>query len=301
MTKKAIDISNWQGPVSEKVFRSNKENIPCVILRSSVTMFKKQLTIEKDKSFEKDIKAAHAAGMAIGIYHYSQAKSESEAIKEADFCLSIIKGHAEKITLPVAFDYEFGRRLTSGYAKSIGKQRVKQICDAFCRRTQAAGFKAMVYANLSTLNGYIASDIYKFWPIWVAQYHSRCDYKHEIYMWQYTSGGKVPGISGKIDMDWLYGYEYKQNPAPEEKGEYYPGPFPKLPKRGWFTSGDKGEEVKKLQKFLNWYGDYGLDIDGEVGRKTMNAVKYYEGREGIKPIDSLFGEKCLARAKTVRR
>lgn len=298
MAKKAIDISNWQGPVSENVFSKNKAKIPCVILRSSVTLFRDKLTIEKDKSFEKNIKAAYAAGTAIGIYHYSQAKSEAEAIREADFCLSIIKGHKEKITLPVAFDYEFGRRLTSGYAKKIGKQRVKQICDAFCRRIQAAGFKAMVYANLSTLNGFIATDIYKFWPIWVAQYHSRCDYKHTIYMWQYTSSGSVSGISGRIDMNWLYGQEAISKPAEEKP---YPYELPKLPKRGWFTSGDKGEEVKKLQRFLNWYGDYGLAVDGEVGRKTMLAVKYYEGREGIKPIDSLFGKKCLERAKEVRR
>lgn len=298
MAKKTIDISNWQGPVSKDVFKKNKSKIPCVILRSSVTLWKDKFTIEKDKSFEKDIKAAHAAGMAIGIYHYSQAKSEAEAVKEADFCLNIIKGHKEKITLPVAFDYEFGGRLTSGYAKKIGKQRVKQICDAFCRRIRAAGFEAMVYANLSTLNGYIATDVYKYWPIWVAQYHTRCDYKHTIYMWQYSSSGKVSGISGRIDMNWLYGQEAASKPS---EAEPYPYELPKLPKRGWFTSGDKGEEVKKLQRFLNWYGDYGLVVDGEVGRKTMWAVKYYQGREGIKPIDSLFGKDCLARAKEVKR
>lgn len=298
MAKKTIDISNWQGPVSKDVFKKNKAKIPCVILRSSVTLWKDKLTIEKDKSFEKDIKAAHAAGMAIGIYHYSQAKSEAEAIKEADFCLNIIKGHKEKITLPVAFDYEFGGRLTSGHAKSIGKQRVKQICDAFCRRIRAAGFEAMVYANLSTLTGYIASDIYKYWAIWVAQYHTRCDYKHAIFMWQYSSSGKVSGISGRIDMNWLYGQEAASKPLEEKLYEYE---LPKLPKRGWFTSGDKGEEVKKLQRFLNWYGDYGLAVDGEVGRKTMDAVRYYEGREKIKPVDGLFGKNCLERAKAVKR
>ena len=297
MAKKTIDISNWQGPVSKDVFKKNKPKIPCVILRSSVTLWKDKFTIEKDKSFEKDIKAAHAAGMAIGIYHYSQAKSEAEAIKEADFCLNIIKGHKEKITLPVAFDYEFGGRLTSGYAKKIGKQRVKQICDAFCRRIRAAGFEAMVYANLSTLNGYIASDIYKYWRIWVAQYHSRCDYKHAIFMWQYSSSGKVSGISGRIDMNWLYGQEAASKP---EEMKLYQGELPKLPKRGWFTSGDKGEEVKKLQRFLNWYGDYGLNVDGEVGRLTMDAVLKFQGREKLRK-DRLFGKECLERAKTVRR
>ena len=298
VAKKCIDISNWQGPVKKIVFIDNKKKIPCVILRSSVTLWKDKFTIEKDKSFEQDIDAAYAAGMAIGIYHYSQAKSETEAVKEAEFCIKIIKKHKDKITLPVAFDYEFGGRLTSGYAKSIGKQRVKQICDAFCRKIREAGFQPMVYANLSTLNGYIASDIYKYWPIWVAQYHTRCDYKHPIYMWQYSSSGRVAGISGRIDMNWLYGQESASKPAEET---LYPYELPKLPKRGWFTSGDKGSEVRKLQQFLNWYGDYGLAIDGEVGRKTMWAVRYYEGREKLKPVDGLFGEKCLARAKEVRR
>lgn len=295
MAKKCIDISNWQGPVKESVFRSNRSRIPCVILRSSVTMWKEKLTIEKDRSFEADIKAAHAAGMVIGIYHYSQARTEAEAAKEADFCLSVIKPHRGKISLPVAFDYEFGGRLTSGYARRIGKQRVKQICDAFCRKIRAAGFRPMVYANLSTLNGYIASDIYKYWPIWVAQYHSRCDYKHPVYMWQYTSGGRVDGIPGRIDMNLLYG----SDPAPV-KPEKYDGTLPKLPKRGWFTSGDKGDEVRKLQRFLNWYGDYGLAVDGEVGRKTIDAVRRYQGREKLK-VDGAFGAESLQRAKTVRR
>ena len=298
MAKKCIDISAWQGKIGESVFRNNKSKIPCVILRSSVTRWKDKLTLEKDSTFEADIKAAAAAGMRIGIYHYSQAKTEAEAVKEAEFCLKIIKQHKEKITLPVAFDYEFGGRLTSSYAKKIGKQRVKQICDAFCRKIREAGFQPMVYANLSTLTGYIASDIYKYWPIWVAQYHSRCDYKHAIYMWQYSSSGKVSGISGRIDMNWLYGQEVAAKPSEAKLYEYE---LPKLPKRGWFTSGDKGAEVKKLQRFLNWYGDYGLAVDGEVGPKTMWAVRYYEGREKIKPVDGLFGEKCLARAKTVKR
>lgn len=301
MTQKCIDISAWQGKVSAKVFKDNKSKIPCVILRSSVTRWKSKLTIEKDSCFESDIEAAYKAGMKIGIYHYSQAKTEDEAAKEAEFMLKIIKKHKDKITLPVAFDWEFGGRLTSGVASKNGKEKNKKICHAFCKKVKAAGFQPMVYANLSTLNGYIASDIYKYYPIWVAQYHTRCDYRHEVYMWQYTSSGKVSGISGRIDMNYLYGHVYGETATQDQPKEKYTGELPKLPKRGWFTSGDKGEEVKKLQEFLNWYGDYGLDVDGEVGKQTMWAVRYYEGREKIKPVDGLFGKKCLERAKTVKR
>lgn len=292
---KCIDISAWQGNVSQDTFARNRASIPCVIIRSSYTTQQK-FTLNKDKCWENDVKNAAAAGMNIGVYHYSQAISESEAIREAEYVLSIILPHKSKIFLPVAFDWEFGYRLSSYMAGKLGKTKCGHICDAFCRTIQKAGFKTMVYANLSTLNAYLPSDLYKRWPIWIAQYNSKCNYKHPYYMWQYTSGGKVSGISGRVDMNYLYGDVSQQ---PSRTVTLYQGVFPKLPKRGWFSSGDRGEEVRRLQSFLNWYGGYGLEVDGIVGRKTINAVKQFQGREKIK-IDGAFGEQSLARAKSVR-
>lgn len=290
MAIKGTDVSAHQGVIKEPVWKQNQKNLPYTIIRASYTTQAK-FTLNKDKYFDKTIKNAYNAKMRIGAYHYSQAISETEAIKEARFIIGILKPYKDMITLPVAFDWEFGGRLNSYVAKKMGKQRCKQICDAFCREIQKAGYEPIVYANLSTLNGYIESDIYKNWKIWVAQYHSKCDYKHPYYLWQYTSGGRVKGIPGRVDMDLLY-----EMPV-VRKQTVYTKRLPTLPKRGWFTSGDKGTQVKLLQEFLNWYGDYGLLVDGEVGRKTMDAVRRYEGREKIKPIDGLFGEKCLERAK----
>lgn len=296
MTSKVLDVSAWQGDITQKTFNGMKSYIPGVMIRSSYTT-QKGFNLRKDKCFEVNIANAYKAGMNIGVYHYSQATSESEAIKEAKFVIDIIRIHKSKITLGVAIDWEFGGRLNSYVAGKMGKQRCKQICDAFCRTVKQAGFDAMVYANLSTLNGYIASDIYKVWKIWVAQYAPKCQYKHPIYMWQYTSGGKVDGIKGRVDMNYLYGDTIKLT-----KKAKYTGTLPVLPKRGWFTSGDKGQQVVLLQKFLNWYFGYKkLAEDGEVGRQTMNAVREYEGIEKLKPIDGLFGRKCLARASTAER
>lgn len=292
MATQCIDISAWQGNVSAADFR--KTGIPCVILRSSYTSWR-GFNLHKDKVFDNNIKAAHKANKKVGVYHYSQAISETEAIKEAEFVIKCLKPYKSMITLPVAFDWEFGGRLSSHVAKKLGKQRCGQICDAFCRTIRAAGYTPMVYANLSTLNAYIASDIYKSWPIWVAQYNSRCDYKHPYYMWQYTSGGRISGISGRIDMNYIY------TATPKKKAEKYPYTLPKLPKRGWFSSGDEGEQVKLLQQFINWYFGYKkLSVDGEVGRKTINAVREYQGIEKLK-VDGAFGSECLKRAKVVMR
>ena len=197
--KKVIDISAWQGKISVDDFKKAKANgVTGVILRCSYTT-QKSFTLNKDKVFENNIKNAKKAGLPVGVYHYSQAINESEAKKEAEYVVKIIKGM--KLELPVAFDWEFGGRLSAKVAKRNGKAKNKKICDAFCNVIKRAGYEPMVYANLSTLNGYIQEDIYKYWKIWVAQYHSTCQYKHPRYLWQYTSSGKVAGLNGRIDMN----------------------------------------------------------------------------------------------------
>ena len=292
--KQCIDISAWQGEVS--VGTLMKSGIPAIVLRSSYTS-QKGFSLHKDKVFDHNIKNAYKAGMKdLGIYHYSQAISETEAIREARFVIDTASKYRTWITLPIWFDWEFGGRLNAGVARTMGKQRCRQICDAFCRTIRQAGYKAGVYANLSTLGGYIADDLYKSWPIWVAQYARKCDYKHPYMMWQYSSSGKVAGIPGRIDMNYLYGAD-----DVKPHGKTYSGRLPALPHRGWFTSGDKGEQVKLLQKFLNWYFGYQrLAVDGEVGRLTMNAVKDYQRNEGLH-VDGAFGSESLKHARIVRR
>lgn len=197
--KKVIDISAWQGKVTKANFLKVKgDGVKAVILRTSYTT-QSGFNLHKDKVFDYNYKKAKAAGLLIGVYHYSQATTVKEARQEAQYVLGIIKGL--QIDLPVTFDWEFGGRLNSTVAKKKGKDGCKKICDAFCNVIKEAGFTPMVYANLYTFNNYIQDDIYKSWKIWIAQYSRTCDYKHPYYLWQYTSSGKVAGLNGRIDMN----------------------------------------------------------------------------------------------------
>lgn len=80
----------------------------------------------------------------------------------------------------------------------------------------------------------------------------------------------------------------------------YSGTFPKLPVRGYFKLGDNGTQVKYLQKFLNWFGNYGLKVDGIIGEKTIAAIKKFQKAVGL-VADGLFGAKSLAKAKTIKK
>lgn len=80
----------------------------------------------------------------------------------------------------------------------------------------------------------------------------------------------------------------------------YSGTFPTLPSRGYFKKGDKGAQVKNLQKFLNWAVNAKLTVDGEVGDKTIAAVKSFQKLVKLTQ-DGLFGKNCLVKAKTFKK
>lgn len=127
--------------------------------------------------------------------------------------------------------------------------------------------------------------------------------KH-IFIVEYIKGGYVHTIEGnlsdkvkrykrKINKDLLFGnVNYSDS--------QYMGEFPTIPKRGYFKRVDKSEEVKKLQKFLNWAMDYNLALDGSYGNLTYNAVKKFEELVHNKKT-GLFGNKDLIKAKEFKK
>lgn len=86
-------------------------------------------------------------------------------------------------------------------------------------------------------------------------------------------------------------------PAPASVKKGYTGTFPKIPKRGHFKKGDKGKQVKNLQKFLKWYG-YRIKVDGKCGKQTIKTIKKFQKAVGMKATGR-FGKKTLAKAKAV--
>lgn len=108
-------------------------------------------------------------------------------------------------------------------------------------------------------------------------------------------GDERKGFSNNVPNGDFYAY-FGISKAGNVSRETYQGQLPTLPKRGYFTNGDKGEEVKKLQEFLNWANNDSLAVDGIVGSKTRNSVKSFQTKVGIK-ADSYFGKDTLAKAK----
>ena len=93
---------------------------------------------------------------------------------------------------------------------------------------------------------------------------------------------------------------FKSESKPSSNKKKYSGSFPTLPSKQYLGKGDKGEQVKKLQRFLNWCIGAGLSVDGDFGKKTKDAVKKFQKKYGL-DVDGKFGPKCLDKAKKIEK
>ena len=124
-----------------------------------------------------------------------------------------------------------------------------------------------------------------------------------VKQFQEAAGIYVDGRFGKASLAAAKTYVPTAPPVIHvQKKKGYSGAFPKVGKKGlkYNKKKKKSPEVKKMQKFLNWYGNYKLKADGNFGKKTLKAVKSYQKKEKLK-VDGIFGKACLKRAKKIRK
>lgn len=193
--KKCVDTSYWQGKHSIADWQKVGNTCSHAIHRASYTEQAK-FSLNPDSTFETNLINSAMAGLKCGAYHYSQAITVDEAKKEATYFCNILDKYKDKITFYVVCDYEFGKRLSS----KIGT-KASEIANAFCDVVKARGYNPCIYANYTMLTKYLTNPKY---PVWVAQYNSTCSYKKDKVLWQYTSSGSVDGISGKVDLSYVY-------------------------------------------------------------------------------------------------
>ena len=201
MAKKYIDISTFQGNVD---FATLKEHVDGIIIRAGYG----QNNI--DAKFERNISECNKHGIPCGVYWFSYAYTEEMARKEAEYCLEAIKPY--RVELPVCFDFEYASvDFAAEQGVKVSKALATALCHAFCGTIEAAGYYAMNYTNGDYLSRYFDASTLRY-DLWYAAWPSKPDPAkppRECGIWQYTSKGSVPGISGNVDMD----YAYKDYPA----------------------------------------------------------------------------------------
>ena len=190
-----VDLSKYQKQVDFGAIQS--EGIDFCMLRVGSRGYETG-AIQEDEKFQEYITGAEAVGMPVGLYFFSQATTEAEAIEEANFVLSKIGEH--KISYPIAYDMEFITN-DSSRIETLTKNEKTSIALAFLNRIEEAGYNGMLYGNKEWLLKRIDLSKFEKYDVWLSQEENIPDYPYTYSMWQYTRQGEVYGIDGYVDLN----------------------------------------------------------------------------------------------------
>lgn len=207
-----IDVSEHQGDINFKKVKSS--GVKGVIIRAGYG------NNHTDKYFYQNIKNAQSAGLSVGIYWFSYAYTKSMAEKEAKYCLNLIKKY--KINLPVYFDWEYDsmrfakeNMRSSAFNSTNWRTLITKMTDAFCSKIKKGGRRPGYYFNLHYLSTYYNPSSLKQYSTWYAYWGKNrpssniwsnansMEVPKKYDLWQFSSRGKIPGISGYVDCDLL--------------------------------------------------------------------------------------------------
>ena len=195
MNIKGIDVSEWQTKINWKEVKA--DGVVFAMVRVGYGSADGS-NCKLDTYFRANVEGALAAGVEVGIYFYSYAKSAQAAAKEAAWVVQQIAPYRGRILYPVAYDLE-----DSGQA-GLGRDVLTAMVKAFCTQIRSAGYYASFYCNTNWCTNRLNMADLKDFDLWLAQWSSNPPTAYSFGMWQHTANGWVDGVYTYVDMDIAY-------------------------------------------------------------------------------------------------
>lgn len=196
--KLGIDVSKWNQEIDWAAVK--EAGIEFAIIRCGYRGASTGALVI-DPRYKENIEGAIEAGIPVGVYFFTQARDEVEAVEEASMVIRLIEDY--DVDYPVFLDSESaGGR---GRADGLDSDERTRAHRAFLQTIQAAGYETGVYASRNWLKDRIDMTRLSDYRIWLAEYADAPTYDEYYYhMWQYTSKGTVNGISTNVDLNLCY-------------------------------------------------------------------------------------------------
>lgn len=193
---RGIDVSKFQGEIDWNAVKN--DGIEYAFIRLGYRGYESG-KIVTDEQYEANIAGCNEAGVDCGVYFFTEAVSEAEAVEEADYVLENLGDY--HIELPIVIDVEQSANVNKSRTKDITKEERTQIVKAFCERIKSAGYTPMIYGNLKSLM--IMTDVKELeeYDRWFAYYHYPLIFPYKMRYWQYSATGTVAGVKGDCDMN----------------------------------------------------------------------------------------------------
>lgn len=189
---KCIDVSEWNGDINFSKVRNT--GVTCVIIRAGYGKDPNQ----EDNKFQEYYRQAKSAGLNVGAYWYSYATSVDAAKAEVKNCMNTIGG--KQFDLPVFLDVEEYRQAV------LPRRTLTDIISAFCDGIKSYGYDVGMYSAKSMLvDSAYPDELSSKYLIWIAAPNtSYSDLPSYVDLWQYSWNGKVDGIRGDVDLNYIY-------------------------------------------------------------------------------------------------
>ncbi len=195
--KKGIDVSKWNKEIDWEAVK--QDGVEFAIIRCGYRGSDTGSLII-DPLYEDNIKGAIAADIPVGVYFFTQAVSELEAIEEASMVISLIRQY--DVDYPVFLDSESAGG--KGRADDLSSEERTKYHKAFMQTIASAGYQTGIYASTNWLNNRVDMSKLSSYNTWLAQYADVPTYDGYYHMWQYTSKGTINGISTNVDLNLCY-------------------------------------------------------------------------------------------------
>lgn len=198
VSQTAVDVSDLQGKIDWE--RVSEDGIDFAMIRLGCRGYTEG-NIYLDNYYYENASGVQSEGMPFGVYFFSQAITEDEAIEEANFVIKHLSGSG--ISYPVVFDHE-PVESADGRANNLSKNELTRITKAFCQKIEDAGYTPMIYGNAFDIERLNLNDL-KGIDIWYAEYESsQPTGQFDFVMWQYSSTANVSGINTQADLSILF-------------------------------------------------------------------------------------------------
>ena len=206
---KGIDVSYHNDKIDWKKVKQSE--VEYAIVRCG---YGSNTNSQDDKRWEENVKGCVDNDIPYGAYLYSYADSVEKASSEADHAIRLLQG--KKLKYPIYYDLE-----EDSIRNKLSKKEIANIAETFCNKLSAKGYTVGIYANKDWFTNYLTDSRFNNWTKWVAQYNTTCTYQGKYDMWQCSSTGSIPGISGKVDLN--YSYSSFGKPIDGNTNKYYNG------------------------------------------------------------------------------
>lgn len=171
-----------------------------VLLRVGYRYFKTGEIII-DTQFSDNIQGALDAGLDVGVYFFSQAITEQEAIEEAETVLQQIKNY--QVKYPVMIKWYVPTKVENESevrTKGLAAEEITNLVDVFCKKIKSEGYTPGFFANKTS--GYETLNLSKLaeYDLWYSEYQASPAFYYDFKLWEYSSEAKVAGVEDTVEM-----------------------------------------------------------------------------------------------------